>query len=856
MLLRKGVALPPQPLRSDAYIRWGKNNKYSGKLVENGWFVHDFTTGETISSFNAHNSSFNQSEYTRVRLEAEEENEKRYRDIANRALEVWKKATEVKEHPYLTIKQVEAFGIRQIGQWLIIPIIDIAGMLWSLQFISADKQYAKRFFKGGKKKGCFHTIGNVTNSNECYIVEGYATGASVHMATGKTVIVAFDAGNLESVCSALKQQYTNHSFIIAADNDHHKSINTGKIKAEDVSRKLGISYVLPVFSEDEIVQYQSEGKGIPTDWNDTMQLGGIEIMKEKLLEPLEGNHEHVTPFRVTSKGVYYQFLSKDGKHNEKWLCSPLHITAYTHDEYDVRHGRILEWKSHNGTKHQWVMPCSLLAGDGQEIFKRLLDEGLEIASGRFVREKIIEYIQTCKPSKHQLCLSQIGWHESSFALPDVVFPLGCEKVLQTESHHVKAFQSQGTLEEWQHNVASLAVNNSRLMFALCVAFSAPLLAIAKEDSFIFHFMGSSSRGKTTALQVAASVWGGGNGVSYIQQWRATSNALEAIAENHRDCLLVLDEMGQADSKTIGDAVYMLANNQGKGRLSSSSQMRKSYMWRVVVLSSGEISLDEKLEEANKKAKAGMNVRCITIPAEVEGSFGVFEDLHGFSDGAAFARHIKEDTLQYYGTPIRAFLSHIVPMKDKLLQGIQDLRKDFLQSVVPSGADGQVKRVAERFAHVAAAGELAISLNILPFSEGEAKRACELCFKDWVQLRGSFGSAEIDAGISQIRASLEKYGASKFITLNTSGDRDTSFNPPQECWGFRKLEDGAYHYYLHSIGYNALCKGYNQQPLTRALVEAKYIERKDGKNQVLASFPGAGRKRYYHIIPEFLNQEEK
>jgi uncharacterized protein (DUF927 family) len=122
--------------------------------------------------------------------------------------------------------------------------------------------------------------------------------------------------------------------------------------------------------------------------------------------------------------------------------------------------------------------------------------------------------------------------------------------------------------------------------------------------------------------------------------------------------LVLDEIGQADSKTVGDTVYMLANNQGKGRLRSSTELRRAYEWRLLFLSSGEMTLETKLQEAMKKPMAGMATRFASIPADAGKGLGVFDNLHGFESGHTFCRHFASASKQYYGTAIRAFLAHI------------------------------------------------------------------------------------------------------------------------------------------------------------------------------------------------------
>jgi hypothetical protein len=81
--------------------------------------------------------------------------------------------------------------------------------------------------------------------------------------------------------------------------------------------------------------------------------------------------------------------------------------------------------------------------------------------------------------------------------------------------------------------------------------------------------------------------------------------------------------------------------------------------------------------------------------------------------------------------------------------------------VPAQADGQVVRVAARFALVAAAGELATALGILPWPAGEASVASSRCFNDWLVARGDKGPEEISAGIRQVRSFLEMHGSSRF-----------------------------------------------------------------------------------------------
>jgi len=126
---------------------------------------------------------------------------RRHKDAAARAARIWEAAQPAnRDHPYLRRKNVEAHGLRQHRGRLVIPARDTDGALHSLQFI--DDGGGKKFLKGGGVKGCFHLIGGA-DATLC-ICEGYATGASLHAATGHAVAVAFDAGNLEPVAKAIR----------------------------------------------------------------------------------------------------------------------------------------------------------------------------------------------------------------------------------------------------------------------------------------------------------------------------------------------------------------------------------------------------------------------------------------------------------------------------------------------------------------------------------------------------------------------------------------------------------------------------------------------------------------------------
>lgn len=177
-------------------------------------------------------------------------------------------ATPCTQHAYLTTKGVKAHGLKIEGENLLIPMIDTTGKVQSLQSITPDGD--KRFLSGGRVKGCYHAIGKPAGL--LIVSEGYATGASVHEATGHAVAVAFNAGNLEAVAVALHAKYPTLKIIIAADDDHLTDGNPGLAKARAAALAVGARVAVPSFPA-----------GRPdkaTDFNDLHQLAGLDAVRD------------------------------------------------------------------------------------------------------------------------------------------------------------------------------------------------------------------------------------------------------------------------------------------------------------------------------------------------------------------------------------------------------------------------------------------------------------------------------------------------------------------------------------------------------------------------------------------------
>jgi putative DNA primase/helicase len=188
------------------------------------------------------------------KAELELENKRKaFKEAQARSLEIWKSCLIDGSSPYLDRKQISPCGARFYGSTLVIPMAK-EGKLRSLQSIKYDG--FKKFMKGGEVSGCYFLI---EGKGRLALVEGFATGASVHMATGWNVAVCFSASNLPKAAPYFRKK----DCVICADNDE-AGLRYGEIAQKELSCLL---------------KYPSEG----VDFNDLHVLKGLEEVNKCLI---------------------------------------------------------------------------------------------------------------------------------------------------------------------------------------------------------------------------------------------------------------------------------------------------------------------------------------------------------------------------------------------------------------------------------------------------------------------------------------------------------------------------------------------------------------------------------------------
>ena len=504
---------------------------------------------------------------------------------------------------------------------------------------------------------------------------------------------------------------------------------------------------------------------------------------------IEAHHPHDTPPRYPSEpeierpgyAVHDDWFTVSGKRRQPglywhergqgedsdpvdtWIARPIHAVARTDDENGCSAGRLLRFLDDSGRWREWAMPKRLLGGDGTRIREELLDMGFDINYRH--RARFLEWLSAQHPRDRIMAASRTGWHDVEsgrcFVLPGRT--IGAENVRhQTESPGIDDFRQAGTLQGWRETVAAPCRGNPVLILAVSAALAGPLLKVAAQrdaGGHGFHLVGDSSKGKTTALQAAASVWGG---PGFVRTWRATGNGLEATAAALNDAAIILDEISEANPHEIGGVVYALANGHGKQRARREGGSRQAARWRVVALSSGERTLAGHMGEAGGRVKSGQSARLLDVPATWQ-SHGAFDELHGHPDGRAFADALKQASERHHGHAGPAFVEWLIDQDHDLPERLARTQAhEWFQE--PGELAG---RAGSAFALVATAGELATEAGITGWQTGEALEAAAFALGGWADLRGG-GHGEDQQILNAVRDFLDRHGDARFSSLDTSG----------------------------------------------------------------------------------------
>lgn len=482
-------------------------------------------------------------------------------------------------------------------------------------------------------------------------------------------------------------------------------------------------------------------------------------------------------YEMRSDGLYFIHEVK-GVERQLWISSPIQVLAKMSDTDSKNWGLLLKWEDSASKGHEKSFAMSLLQTDGTELRKTLADMGLMISTDKNAKNRLLEFLATIPVEKLAIKVSKVGWYENQYITPSQTFgeSLKGEVVIYEHSDpSSNHFCTKGTLEEWQENVSKLAEPHAFLVLAICTAFSGPILELLNHKGGGIHFKGGSSKGKSTALNIASSTWS--NPEKYYCSWRNTSNALEKTAYLRNDGLLILDEIGEFPSpKDLSPIPYMLINGMGKGRMNSNAELQEKSQWKLVFLSSGEKTMNEIMQEAGQQSKLGQEIRLINIDID-DSQYGIFNKVTFAKDAATQASLLNSNAKHFHGIAGLEWLNYLTQDKNKAQILATELHNEFKQSLSTNSNHGHLQRVADFFALLATAGEMATKAGITGWNNGTALNVIKFIYNDWLLKFKFVGNFEEKQILAHVKSFFEANSNSRFELIN----------PPLNSMGYEPVQ---------------------------------------------------------------------
>jgi len=574
-------------------------------------------------------------------------------------------------------------------------------------------------------------------------------------------------------------------------------------------------------------------------------------------------------FEMTESGLVFFKLTAKGVTAIN-VSDPFEILGLVRDSKSASWARLLRWRDADGSEHEFISSDKQLLSDHDVVCGDMAEQGLRINKGQ--QGNLARYILASKTDVRVTLVNRIGWHKIGerdvFVLPSQVIgdPPG-RVIYEANDKRQDEYSARGTLSDWRQEVSIPAGQHPLPTLAISASLAGPLLHLAGLESGGIHLFGNSSTGKTTLQKLAASAWGNGG---LVYSWRATSNGLEGIANRTSDVALILDELGQLDTKDAATSFYMLASGVGKTRMTRTATVQDIKTWRTFVLSSGEMTVEAKITQLRgAKAYTGATLRLLNVAADRGLGFGVFDSPGPTGDARDLVNAFSAAAASAYGVAGPEFVKGLISRAAEG-EAIQNAIGHFVQSNVEHDSSGQVERAAKRFGLIATAGELATEFGITGWLPGTATAAAAAAFKKWVEVRGGDGKepAEDRAAIRQVTELIVRYGESRFDELDErgfklepdwNGDSEGSSPPPPRPslirLGWRKYGgDDRIWMIEDAIWESEFCRGFDPVQVSRAL--ARHGMLRCGKNRFtyVERFENKRNKRFHVITAKILTSD--
>lgn len=403
-------------------------------------------------------------------------------------------------------------------------------------------------------------------------------------------------------------------------------------------------------------------------------------------------------------------------------------------------GLLVLFFSEDGQLHALPMAREDIIRD-QDITRKIIRQnGGWLGDGNFSKF-FGEQLMAAKGSKMVGIADRVGWMVDGDTQiyctgSQVIAPPGKETQYFVMPQPDSVFSQRGRLCDWQREVFRLARGNPVALGLLCVAFSSLLMPFTGVDNGIFHVCGKAGGGKTTILQLLASVFGNGaapgqaqsgdNNPTFMRKHHATANGLEGLAALYDGSVLLTDEVGEAAGGTLGKSIYTLSSGLQKATMDSQRRLQKQKSWTLHVVSSGEVSMADVIIQAEGTILGGQQDRAADL---MFGASPIFTEFHEHGDFGKFVGALKRACATSYGTPCIELVRCAVDHPDWMALFPAEVAAA-AERLRPEGIGDGAMRIVRRFAGAEVAGKFAIAAGVIDCEEGEIEDAIKCLVGHW------------------------------------------------------------------------------------------------------------------------------
>jgi len=400
--------------------------------------------------------------------------------------------------------------------------------------------------------------------------------------------------------------------------------------------------------------------------------------------------------------------------------------------------------------------------------------------------------------------------------------------------------AQGSEDDYLENVLK-AIDTKPQAFALCTALAAPLAQLVGLEGGGFHIYGASGCGKSTLLQCYASVMGlgsepgDGSKDSLILRWSSTSNSLEALSSERSGIGIAIDELGAFRAAKLSSVLYKFLSGKGQARLTSSLELAKQHSASVSLLSSGELSVEEKLLLSRETVNAGILAR---LPSMLLTAQDMALDGESMLETAERIEHFKEACAEYGGTLGPRFIQVLLDKYESRESLNDDVRQQWQQTIselADYASNSIQRRVIRRFSLVLLAGWMAVDMELIPFSEDEITEAVTFMIERWLE--------DIETSKTDVERAIDRLSA----YLRRNYHRIPDSNDPE----IKGTIDGYKHNGLYLLllpeVFHKICQDVTPVQVGDELKKIGALKYDSGKQKYRVTVPCTSKRQYFYAI---------